>query len=88
MRYTHAMEDAKRRAVEAIAQRQSLNQGSSSEEGGRDARGPSKSDRATKTAVGPSEGMKAAVKDAEECSYEISRDRSVTNEKRRAVGSS
>lgn len=49
MRYTHAMEDAKRRAVEAIA-------------------------------VG-------ATRARENSAIEISRDRSVTNEKRQAVGS-
>jgi hypothetical protein len=50
MRYTHAMEDAKRRAVEAIA-------------------------------VGATRATR------ENAATQISRDRSVTNEKRQAVGS-
>jgi hypothetical protein len=50
MRYTHAMEDAKRRAVEAIA-------------------------------VGATRATR------ENAAIEISRDRSVTNEKRQAFGS-
>jgi len=45
MRYTHAMEDAKRRAVEAIAQRQRNSSDPTSDDGGRDARGPSKNVR-------------------------------------------
>jgi len=93
MRYTHAMEDAKRRAVEAIAQRHSVNEGKGSEAAGGDACVPSKSDHDAEEdlgrndARGSNESVRASVKDAKECSYQISRDASVTNEKRQALGS-
>src|SRR6266542_2443569 len=69
MRYTHAMEDAKRRAVEAIAQRHSVSQGKSSEAAaGVDACDPSKSDHGAEDELGSNElqveinGFLASVK--------------------------
>ena len=93
MRYTHAMEDAKRRAVEAIARQQGAIEVRDSTQAGEDACGPSKSDHEAKDELGvknvrgSNESVLASVKDAKECSYRISRDASVTNEKRQAHGS-
>jgi len=91
MRYTHAMEDAKRRAVEAIAH--SAIEVRDGQLAGEDACGPSKSDRGSTEdrggnhAPGSDEGVQGSVRDDEECSYQISRDASVTKQKRRALGS-
>jgi hypothetical protein len=86
MRYTHAMEDAKRRAVEAIARQHSAIDVRDATRLGEDACGPRKSVRdAMATSVLttlPNESVRASVKDAQECSYQISRDARVTNEKR------
>lgn len=91
MRYTHAMEDAKRRAVEAIAQRHSASEVRDSTRVREDACGPRKSvrDSMATSVLTPlrNESVHASVKDAKERSYQISRDASVTNEKRRALGS-
>jgi hypothetical protein len=87
------MEDAKRRAVEAIAQRQSAIQVRETTRAGEDACGPSTSVRdaggepGIENASSPNQRPLASVKDAQECRYQISRDRSVTNEKRQALGS-
>ena len=75
MRYTHSMEDAKRRAVEAIAQRHSAIEVRESMRASEDACGPSKSVRDSD--LGARFGML-------EARNEISRDMSVTNEKRQA----
>ncbi len=72
MRYTHAMEDAKRRAVEAIAQRHSAIVITDATRAGEDACGPSKSDRRSTddrsgdNALRPNEGVQGSVKDDEE----------------------
>lgn len=93
MRYTHAMEDAKRRAVEAIAQRHDAIEVRDSTRAGVDACGPSRSDRGStedrggKNASGSNLGVHGSVKDDEECSYQVLRDRSVTRQDRRALGS-
>jgi len=87
MRYTHAMEDAKRRAVEAIAQQHNAVEVRDAKRAGEDACGPRKSDRDTTNNMGGLDTKTASVKDDEECSYQISRDASVTNENRRALGS-
>lgn len=93
MRYTHAMEDSKRRAVEAIARQHGAIEVRDSTQAGEDACGPSKSDHGAEDELGsndprsPNQGFLASVKDAKECSYQISRDASVTNEKRQALGS-
>jgi len=78
MRYTHAMEDAKRRPVEAIAQRHGAIEVREMTRAGEDACGLSKSDRdamvtSVLTALS-NESVHASVKDAKECSYQISGD--------------
>ena len=75
MRYTHAMEDAKRRAVEAIAK-------------GQVRIGDQGSKRDGQVASGANEGARdqshATTKDAPDGSYGDLRDRSVTKQERRA----
>src|ERR1044072_2263857 len=78
MRYTHAMEDAKRRAVEAIAH--SVIEVRDGQQAGEDACGPrtsdlvSMNDRVSNNALGENAGVHRSVKDDEECSYQILRD--------------
>ncbi len=68
MRYTHAMEDAKRRAVEAIAQRHSAFEVRDSTRAGEDACGPSKSDHDARdepsvtSVIGPNQSIHASRK--------------------------
>jgi len=93
MRYTHAMADAKRRAVEAIARQHSATEVTDGRLAGEDACGPrtsdpvSVNDRVSKNALGANEGVHGSVKDDEECSYQFLRDASVTRQDRRALGS-
>ena len=86
MRYTHAMEDAKRRAVEAIAQRHNAVEVRVATRAGGDACGPRTSDRDA-TGNRAKRTNDGTVKDDEECSYQILRDGSMTRQDRRALGS-
>ena len=73
------MEDAKRRAVEAIAQRNVVEVEIAKGAGG-DACAPSKSDLGASEDLGAGSTNAEDVKDDEECSYQILRDRSVTRQ--------
>ncbi len=79
--------------MEAIAQRQSAIEVRDSTRAGEDTCGPRTSDlvsindRVSDSATGANDGVHGSVKDDEECSYQILRDRSVTRQDRRALGS-